>query len=531
MLEARKLSDELQRRGRVSLWSAVSLLCMSMAMLVMCSVWLGTVFGLPPPDSAQEKMLQDHAPAVEAAGLLGRYLGNEQELNAEFFERLSVLRLPLEKFAQTSASGLHADAQSRDSKNWPGRANLILDDLKILLDAKESLLEVLNLRESVIALYKPKGAVNPLRFPELSATRGFYLTSLEWAQATTPDLSAPKMTWGLLAKGKPAWRQLNSQVAALAVEAKLEDDTGRGKIAQDLLFSLDKNKLLQQIHSVDVMWSQAWLARDRVRALVEKLPPIPTAIPQSTPWTWGRFAYPGGTTEGVSVGAALLLLAFVLQCGGMLARRRQLRLLATRWLTLTQKLENAVRGVDVPLVNAAIRIEALSVDFSPLQDQLRQLRQSIQKVPAHQSIESDAWAHAARMQLDLESELTLLREKLLNIHLQFCGGTTRENLVYDLAFTAEAVDTISHSARDLGRSIELLKDSLDHDVVLDSDEEIDAAIRQVDTLKNAAKRAAIQLHELSGRLQVVVEDVPEGRRFESAPSRDEQGRLRGNAQV
>jgi methyl-accepting chemotaxis protein len=531
MLEARKLSDELQRRGRLSVWSALSLLSALAAILFMCSVWVGVVFGLPQPDASQEKMVQDHAPAVAAAGQLVRLLGNEQELNADLFERLSELSSPLEQFARTSANGLRVDPQSRDPQAWPGRANLIVDELKILISAKESLLGVLNLREAVIGLYKPRGSVNPLRFPELSATRGFYLTSLEWAQATTPDLSAPKMTWGLLAKGKPAWRQLNSQVAALAVEAKLEDDTGRGKIAQDLLSSLDKSELSQHISRADGSWTQTWLALERARASLEKLPPLPIALPEEAPWTWKRLAYPGGTADGIRISVALLLLGLVLQVGGLWARHKNLRSLSDRWLNLTQQLENAVRGVDAPLSTAATKIETLSADFSLVQEQLRQLRQSWQSVPAEHSLQDDAWAHAARMQRDLDSELTLLREKLLNIHLQFCSGTTRENLVYDLAFTTEAIDTISNSARDLGRSIELLKESLSHHVAMDSDEAMDVAIRQVDALKNATKRTAIQLHDLSGRLQVAVEDVPEGRRFEFSPIRDEQGRLRGNTPV
>jgi hypothetical protein len=531
MLEAQKLSAELQRRGQGGLWSMLSIGSLLLALLFMCSVWLGTVFGLPQPDTSQEKMVKDHAPAAEAAAQLVRSLGPEQEINADLFDRLSSLRVPLEQFSRTAASGLHLDPQSRDPQNWPGRANLILDELKILLGAKESLLGVLSLRESVIGLYKPRGPVNPLRFPELSATRGFYLSSLEWAQVTTPDLSAPKMTWGLLAKGKSAWRQLNSQAAALSVEAKLDDDTGRGKIAQDLLQGLDKNELSQRISRVDAHLTQVWAAHDRVRVLAEKLPPIPVALPQEAPLTWARLAYPGGTTEGVRVGMALLLLAFVLHLCGVWARRRQLRFMAEKWLSLTQQLENAVRGIDAPLATALSRIEGLSTDFLPVQEQLRKLRQSLQASAGHHAPEDDVWANAARMQSDLEGELTLLREKLLNIHLQFCSGITRENLVYDLAFTTEAVDTISNSARDLGRSIELLKQTLTQEEVLDSTEEVDSAIRQVDALKNAFKRAFMQLQELSGRLQVAVEDVPEGHRFGASAHRDEQGRLRGNTQV
>lgn len=531
MLEARKLSDKLQSHAHGGVWFLLSMLSLCLATVLMLSVWLGTVFEPPRTDPSQEKMVQDHAKAVEAIGKLAVYLSDDQELTAELFEQFSALRVPLEKFAQTSAKGLHADAQSRDPGSWPGRANLMLDDLKILLNAKEPLLNVLSLRESLIKLYKPKGPVNPLRFPELSATRGFYLTSLEWAQAVMPDVSAPKMTWALLAKGKTSWRQLNSQVAALDAEVKLEDDTGRGKIAQDLLASLSQNDLLQQIRNSEFLWTQAWLAQGRMLISVDKLPPLPQTEPAPVDWTWGRLAYPGSTAEGVRASVVSVFLALVFTLLGYFARRRRLLGLSDQWLSLTQKFENAVRGVDAPLVTVVARVEALSSEFVPLMAQLRALREWSQASPASRSLEEDVWVSAARMQADLESELMLLREKLLNIHLHFCNGTTRENLVYDLAFTTEAVDTVSESARNLGRSFVLLKESLRQDKAVDNDQEMDAVIRQVDGLKNVAKRVAIHLQELSGRLKVAVEDVPEGRRFDALPQRDEQGRLRVDTQI
>ena len=76
------------------------------------------------------------------------------------------------------------------------------------------------------------------------------------------------------------------------------------------------------------------------------------------------------------------------------------------------------------------------------------------------TLEDQAWSAAARIQADLESELMLLREKLLNIHLQFCSGATHENLVYDLAFTAEGIQTVLTTASDLGRSFAILKEHL-----------------------------------------------------------------------
>jgi hypothetical protein len=132
------------------------------------------------------------------------------------------------------------------------------------------------------------------------------------------------------------------------------------------------------------------------------------------------------------------------------------------------------------------------------------------------SLEDQAWRAAARMQADLESELLLLREKLLNIHLQFCTGATHENLVYDLAFTAEGIQTVLTTASDLGRSFAIVKEHLHQADVAVSDKELVAMMSQISNLRNSVKRMVQQLRDLSHKLQVAVEDVPDGKRFDSA---------------
>jgi hypothetical protein len=120
------------------------------------------------------------------------------------------------------------------------------------------------------------------------------------------------------------------------------------------------------------------------------------------------------------------------------------------------------------------------------------------------------------MQSDLESELMLLREKLLNIHLQFCSGATHENLVYDLAFTAEGIQTVLTTASDLGRSFALLKEHLHQTDAVGNDQEVVAMMSQISNLKTSVKRMTQQLRDLSNKLQVAVEDVPDGKRFDTA---------------
>jgi uncharacterized protein YoxC len=215
------------------------------------------------------------------------------------------------------------------------------------------------------------------------------------------------------------------------------------------------------------------------------------------------------------------------------ARRNHLNALSERWLSVTQELEAAIRTVDAPLANAVQRTEALSAEFGPILEKLKSLQLAL-STPTEsppKTMEAQAWNSALRMQSELESDLNLLREKLLNIHLQFCNGQTHENLVYDLAFTTEAVQTVFNTARDLGRSVALLKDNLQQVEVARDSHELESVMAQVNGLRNATKRIALSLQELSDRLQVAVEDVPEGRRFEADLVSDETGRPRVNQPI
>jgi hypothetical protein len=200
---------------------------------------------------------------------------------------------------------------------------------------------------------------------------------------------------------------------------------------------------------------------------------------------------------------------------------------------VTQQLESAVRSVDAPLAGAIGRMDALSTEFALVTDKLKQMQLALMTpVDAPpQTLDEQAWDVATRMQRELESDLNLLREKLLNIHLQFCSGQTHENLVYDLAFTTEAIQTVFTTARDLGRSVALLKDSLTQAEALSDGQEFEALITQVNGLRASAKKITLSLQDLSSRLQLAVEDVPEGRRFEVSARHDEIGGTRVNQSI
>jgi hypothetical protein len=454
----------------------------------------------------------------------------------------------LDGFAQASAKATQVAADSREAQIWPGRANLILDDLNTLILAKEPALNFLRTRDALSALYKPKGAISPQASAPLSAFREFSTGVSEWVKLTSPSSSssggsnssasaakssaaATPLTWGLLLSSKTPWRQINVQLDALEAETKLTDSAtaAQAKAAQTLLTALNANNLMQSIRSSDEQMSKVFTAHERLLASLEQLPPVPKVIVAPAPFSWSQLAFPGNAAEGLMGAMSLLIMGLAVFSAAHTAGQQHLKVMSQKWLSLTQQLENTLRDVTQPLAASINQQEELIAEFNRLLDQSKLLQQTM-NTPVEspeKSLEDQAWRAAARMQSDLESELMLLREKLLNIHLQFCSGATHENLVYDLAFTAEGIQTVLITASDLGRSFALLKEHLHQTDAVGNDQEVVAMMSQISNLKTSVKRMTQQLRDLSNKLQVAVEDVPDGKRFDTANAQRANEKVKG----
>jgi len=537
MLEGRKLSIEMQRDSNSRVWTFLSLLISLACVLLLASLWIGLAIAPPAPDKSQDNMAQAHAKMLQGVDKLKTGLAADQVLTAELFAEMAELVPVLDDFAQASAKATQAAADSRDSQIWPGRANLILDDLNTLILAKEPTLNFLRTRDALSALYKPKGAISPQASASLTAFREFSTGVAEWVKLTTPSTnssgsanaspSAAKsaaatapLTWNLLLSSKAPWRQINAQVDALEGEAKLTDNSNaaQAKAAQTLLTALNANNLMQSIRSTDEQISKVWVAHERLLASLEQLPPVPKVIVAPPPFSWLQLAFPGNAAEGLMGAMSLLIMGLAVLLAAHISRQQHLKHLSQKWLSLTQQLEKTLREVTQPLATSINQQEELIAEFNRLLEQSKLLQQTMNtpiETP-EKSLEDQAWRAAARMQSDLESELMLLREKLLNIHLQFCSGATHENLVYDLAFTAEGIQTVLTTASDLGRSFALLKEHLHQTDAVGNDQEVVAMMSQISNLKTSVKRMTQQLRDLSNKLQVAVEDVPDGKRFDTA---------------
>ena len=546
MLEGRKLSIEMQRDSNSRVWTFLSLLISLACVLLLASLWIGLSIAPPAPDKSQDNMAQAHAKVLEGVDKLKSGLAADQAITAELFAEMAELVPVLDGFAQASAKATQAAADSRDAQIWPGRANLILDDLNTLILAKEPTLNFLRTRDSLSALYKPKGAISPQASAPLSAFREFSTGVAEWVKLTTPiatqsgsaassaaksAASTAPLTWGLLLSSQTPWRQINVQMDALEAETKLTDSAtaAQAKAAQTLLTALNANNLMQSIRSTDEQMSKVWTAHERLLASLNQLPPVPKVIVAPAPFSWSQLAFPGNAAEGLMGAMSLLIMGLAVLLAAHISRQQHLQHLSKKWLALTQQLENTLRDVTQPLATSINQQEELIAEFNRLLEQSKLLQQTMNTPieSPEKSLEDQAWRAAARMQSDLESELMLLREKLLNIHLQFCSGATHENLVYDLAFTAEGIQTVLTTASDLGRSFALLKEHLHQTDAVGNDQEVVAMMSQISNLKTSVKRMTQQLRDLSNKLQVAVEDVPDGKRFDTANAQRSNGKVKG----
>jgi len=540
MLEARKLSDQLQQDQNARVWSWLTILVWVVTLALMVSLWIGLNFEKPPPDKSQQNMALAHSKVLDVVGLLKESVSTEQEVSAAFFDQIASLNSPLIEFGQLAALGLRISAESKDPQNWTGQINLWADDLKILSNSKDSLQSYLALRDSLITVYKAKASFNQKQLSQSAPASDFYVTLEQLIKATATDQTSSPANWtasklsgAVMAKGQPFFRELSIQMDALEIDAKQEEVPARAKVAKDLMVLLSKNDLMQDIRKSHDAWAQFLLAQERLRTSTSQLLPVPQVVIDRPSWHLSNLAFPATNSEGLLAFFCLMILGFTLTVAGHFARRQHLRAVSEQWLLLSQQLETAVRAVDAPLATAASRIDALSADFVTVIDKLKQMQLAlITPVEAPQkTLDEHAWDVASNMQRELESDLNLLREKLLNIHLQFCSGQTHENLVYDLAFTTEAIQTVFITARDLGRSVALLKESLQYAETLGDGQEIEALMSQVAGLRTSSKKIALSLHDLSSRLQLAVEDVPEGRRFEVSRSNDETGRPSVNQSI
>lgn len=521
MLESHRLASTITGVSRWWLWPYLLVLASSMAILA--SLWLAMVFPRTPVARPGPALDIQYEAVTQAGQQIVMSMSPEQLIDTSWFDQLQGLQAPLGSFTQ--ALKLAAlETQSRDPQTWPGRGNLLLDDLKIIEQNRNTPLQVQSLRSDLLGLYAPGGKLSAQKKPEASISRGFYATLLEWTQATALDPARPGLTWSQLNNSRNAWSRLIGQVGSLEGEARLNDDTPRMRADRELLEVLRSSGLRDRLVEHDNRWTQFSLAHERLQQLSEKLPAMPVLPEPAEPWQWSRLAYPGPLSQGILLAMVLAGTALLIQLFGHAQQARIQKRSVEQWLSLQQQMETDSRSLGQPLRQAQ---QHLDTTFAALR-QAQDLSMQIQASPSQDLSGLEAWSGLRTLHQQTEQDLQLLRSKLFNIHLQFCNGTNQENLLYEIGFVTEGLETVNQSLRNMGRSLELLSSS----IAPPAPEQGSDAQRQLqDALQNLRgqiKALQADHNDIKARLDESVGDVPQGRRFDGMQAASSNsGRSRG----
>jgi len=520
MLEARILSEEVHRYAHPGFWSVLAALCLLLAALLLTSVWLR--LGTPPAAAPQLAAAPDVAQSgAQAITRLRASLQDAQGPDAEFFGLLDITLAPIQKLSQLQQGG--QAASSRDSQTLVGRTTLILEDHRILRTMAEAIEQLPSLTPTLAGAFGSTGLLSPKRLAPGSVVHGLYLASVEWAQVLAPVPPRVGVTWEQLLRAKPALQQLLNHIRSLQIEVGQPTEVVATRIRanQELLATLVAANLISRLQAFDALLMPALLARERVLLLGKDLPALPAApVPPAKVEHWGlaELAYPWDLLQAVSVTIGLVGLSLLLALFGMRLRRRALLAVGQRWLTQIHHMEASVRLIEAPLAQVQMRIESLLQGYKKMLDRFASMQLMVSTVPSHDLAETDLWNSVGRMQQTLTEQLQLLREKLVNIELQFCSGTSAESLVYELTSVIEGLGAFQVEAQALNRSLLLSRDARQQPVGDDLlDQQLAQAQQELIGWRRTLKAAMQSLGELQHRLQTAVEDVPKGLRFEAMP--------------
>jgi hypothetical protein len=285
MLEARKLSEQLQQDQNGKVWSWLSLAVWLLALVLMVSVWIGLSYEKPPLDQSQQNMTQAHTQVLNTVGLLKASVSPEEEISSAFFDQIASFNSPLLEFGQLAALGLRISADSKDAQTWPGQVNLWLDDLQVVSNSKDALLGYSTSRETLMAVYKAKGTFSQKQLAQSASASGFFVALEQWLKATATEPSTSPASWAssklsgaVIAKGQPFWRELVIQMDALEIDTKQIEDPLRAKVAKDLVAMLSKNELMTNIRKADDASAQFLLALERLRTSSAQPLPVPQVL-------------------------------------------------------------------------------------------------------------------------------------------------------------------------------------------------------------------------------------------------------------
>jgi hypothetical protein len=516
MLETRRLSEKTRQYatwGKLH-WLPAGLVFF--ALLFCLSLYVSLSW--PQSERHQTQKLKQQQDVQAALEQLTQFLQADRAIDDAMVQAIKIQLVPLLKYrdAQNPKSEINP---VRDPQTFTGRINLIVDDLRIIQTAPALISKQGQLSQELSAT---KVAMVAKKYPEGSAAKAFQWAAQNWLDAYKAFPADASRTWAQLEHDKSLWQHMMTQLGAVELDLKSPDETLRKQATKDVWGLLDASGRLAVLRQTDVMYAQVLLAKDRLTISLKHLPaPPPPEETSARIWQW--LVFPGSYAHGLMWLGGALLLTLIAQIFHQLGHRQGMQKLSEDWLAWSARHEMQIRKTSPVLVSLQEALEKMSDGLDALADRLSQAGQAARaQKDEEQSLLS--WQGVDKLKQDIFQDVQLTREKLLNVHTQFCSGATRENLIYDMAYIAQALETVESSVQALNRHLDLLNKRSQDDDLLSLQELSDRWAVDVLEFKRQVQGIRKEVEAVDGALDLMVEDVPETLRFDAMPRYDALGR-------
>lgn len=515
MLETRRLGEQTRH---FAVWGKATWLPLFLVLLISL-LCLSMILGMywPQAERHKSRKIEQYQAVQKVLSNLPKQLGPESLIDGSIDPDVNAWLLPLREFRDASSPKSDTNP-ARDPQTFLGRVNLIVDDLQILRTAHHLILNQKRLLDELAV----SDALTRKRYPDGSAAKGFQWASQSWIAAEKSNLSTGSITWKALEDGKPLWQHMLGQLAAVEMELQALQGGGRKQAAKELWDSLTSHGQLEQLRRTDAMYSQILLAKERLSILLKDFPQPPTEeAPSNRMWQW--LIFPGTLSEGLVLMGISLGMLFFMQLAYQMRHRAGMKKLADDWLRWSAGQEVKIRKAVPVIETLQTSVERMADGLGVLAESLLQAGQGAQTQADEEHL-AHSWQGVHKLELDISQDVQLTREKLLNVHTQFCSGATRENLIYDMAYIAQALETVEAAVQTLSRHLNLLsKKSMDTNAL--TAQEVTSRLGS-DVLEFQRQLQALtkDISAIEGLIDVAVEDVPPSLRFEGMPRYDASGR-------
>jgi hypothetical protein len=423
---------------RFALWQFFSTVA---AVLLLGSVWISL--------SDKNKEEAYNAPLQQALSLISdsqEIIRPSQSLNVEF-----------EKHVQAILTSMTVLVEDKTSLS--AALNVRLGELKTDMET------VLTEKENGVALWSKLGNINKLLGSKTNSVpaKDFLSALQQWAAVFQGLTGDTPRTWGQIIESHPAWTRVMSSLQTLQDESQ-STNSKNAKAAKEILSMLTASAPMTAIE----MHSQALEKLLQARSRLEKnlsQPFTAEEVASARPWGWHRLGYPSDPGQGLLIVAGLLLVSLVLGWSGRprligqakhsenapTPQTRQDLLAHKEWLGLLLHQREEAESALAHLLEAGNKLgEVMLQSHEPL-FQLIWQAQNQSPIETH---EQHHLKKALIAQTQLHEEVQRLQEKLINVHLQFCQGTHQDNLMYDLAYLADAFKGLLESTEQIGHLLQ-----------------------------------------------------------------------------